>query len=54
MQMSKFKKILGWLLLGSLLLAAGACATGPVGEYTPPEDPMDWQMWQNRYGGSSG
>ncbi|MEJ2071121.1 MAG: hypothetical protein P8X65_07600 [Syntrophobacterales bacterium] len=54
MKMSRFKKILGWILISSLLLAVGACATGSVGKYTPPEDPMYWQMWQNNFGGSSG
>ena len=51
MKMSRFKKILGWILVSSLLLAA-ACATGTVGEYTPPKDPMYWQMWQDEYGGN--
>lgn len=53
MKMSTFKKILGCILVSSLLFA-GACATGGIGEYTPPQDPMQWQMWQNNYGGSSG
>ncbi len=53
MKMSTLKKIIGWIILGSLLLVA-ACATGGVGKYTAPEDPMNWQMWQNNYGGSSG
>jgi hypothetical protein len=33
-------------------LAMGACATGSVGEYSPPEDPMAWQMWVDEYGGN--
>jgi len=53
MKMSRVKKIISWILLSSLLLA-GACATGGVGEYSPPKDPLYWQMWQNNYGGSSG
>lgn len=54
MKISKFKKILGGILISSLLLAVGACATGSVGKYTPPQDPMFWQMWQDEYGGNSG
>jgi hypothetical protein len=53
MKMSRFKKILGWILVSSLLFAA-ACATGSVGEYSPPQDPMYWQMWEGNFGGSSG
>jgi hypothetical protein len=53
-QVSTFKKIMGWILLSSLLLA-GACATGGLRAdrtTSSPEDPMFWQMWQDRYGGS--
>ena len=53
MKMATVKKIIGGIILSSLLLT-GACATGSVGEYSPPQDPMYWQMWQNNYGGSSG
>jgi hypothetical protein len=53
MKMSRLKKILGWILVSSLLLA-GACASGSVGKYSPSQDPMYWQMWQDNWGGSSG
>ena len=53
MKVSTFKKIMGWIVLSSLLLA-GACATGGTQGYSSPEDPMYWQMWQDRYGGNSG
>jgi outer membrane biogenesis lipoprotein LolB len=56
---STLKKMMGWILVGSLLLAA-ACSTGsvqvnnstsyPTYKYQQ-EDPQFWQMWQNRYGG---
>jgi hypothetical protein len=42
------------MLVSSLLLAIGACATGTAGTYTPPKDPMFWEMWQDQYGGNSG
>ena len=53
MKITLFKKIMGWLVLSSLLLT-GACATAGYQASSTPQDPLYWQMWQDKYGGNSG
>lgn len=55
-----FKKVLGLILLGGLVLTVAACATGepwwqgkPVSQMTPAaleeQDPLFWPLWQDLY-----
>jgi hypothetical protein len=56
MEVSYFKKIVGWVLLLGCLLLIAACATGgtttgPTQQQGPQYyDPMYWQMWQDQRG----
>jgi hypothetical protein len=55
MEVSYFKRIVGGILLGCLLLIAACATAGTTTRPTQPEgpqhyDPMFWQMWQDQRG----